>query len=203
MSRKRKQTPSRAFICFLGLLGALGFIDYLQTKSIYLVLGGIVAGLVALIVKVARQDVTPVSPKIIEFESKPRPRVKVNKTELLDVLKKLDPYDFERYIAKLYKELGYKVEQTSRTNDGGKDIILKKDGIVYFVECKRYTDKTVGRPELQKLIGACSPVGAKPIFVTTSRYNQNALKYARESGVQLIDGAGILRMAERLEKERA
>lgn len=35
----------------------------------------------------------------------------------------MSPYEFETYIAKLFENIGYDVEQTPASNDGGKDII--------------------------------------------------------------------------------
>ena len=43
----------------------------------------------------------------------------------------MDPFKFEDYIAAIYKKLGYSVEQTKKTGDGGKDIIIKKGGKTY------------------------------------------------------------------------
>lgn len=50
---------------------------------------------------------------------------------------------FEEVMAEIYNRLGYKVELTKATRDGGKDIILRKPDIlgdfIYYVECKRYS----------------------------------------------------------------
>ncbi len=50
---------------------------------------------------------------------------------------------FEEVMAEIYNRLGYKVELTKATKDGGKDIILRKPDIlgdfVYYVECKKYS----------------------------------------------------------------
>ena len=44
----------------------------------------------------------------------------------LSDLKRMRPFKFEDYIAKLYKNMGYSVKQTKRTGDGGKDMIALK-----------------------------------------------------------------------------
>ena len=57
--------------------------------------------------------------------------------------------------------MGYDVEQTPYTNDGGRDAVAQKDGRVFLIECKRYAaDRTVGRPELQKLFAAMTEANA-------------------------------------------
>lgn len=54
-------------------------------------------------------------------------------------IRALSPIAFEEYMANLFIKYGYEVEQTPPTNDGGKDLILKYDGVKYYVECKHFT----------------------------------------------------------------
>lgn len=44
--------------------------------------------------------------------------------------------DFEYFVAFIFKCLGYKVNVTQASRDGGKDLIIKKDGITTYVELK-------------------------------------------------------------------
>ena len=50
--------------------------------------------------------------------------------------------------------MGYEVQITSKTNDLGKDLILKKNNQITYVECKRFSKTKVSRPTIQKFIGA-------------------------------------------------
>lgn len=88
---------------------------------------------------------------------------------------------FEQFIAKQFKVKNFKVILTPRTNDGGKDIIIEKNSIKTYIECKYWnSNKTIGREEIQKLAGAAMMDGVKnAIFITTSTYNENALETAR------------------------
>lgn len=66
-----------------------------------------------------------------------------------ETLYQLEDRDFEVVMAEIYNKLGYKVELTKATRDGGKDIIIRKPEIlgdfIYYVECKKYsTNKHVG-----------------------------------------------------------
>ena len=113
----------------------------------------------------------------------------------LEELRRLDPYEFEKVVGDYYRDCGYTVQQTKRTGDGGKDLIMYKGGQIYFVEVKRYgKSHPVDRPLIQKLVGACHPNNAKGIFVTTSRFTQGAIDEAHRSGIQLIDGDQFIRM---------
>ena len=54
----------------------------------------------------------------------------------------LSPREFEKIIAELFKKLGYEVELTKQTRDGGVDIyIAEKTDLgkfLFLVECKHY-----------------------------------------------------------------
>lgn len=113
----------------------------------------------------------------------------------LEELRRLDPYQFEKVVGDYFRDCGYVVQQTKRSNDGGKDLIMYKGGQIYFVEVKRYgKSHPVDRPLIQKLVGACHPNNAKGIFVTTSRFTQGAIAEAHRSGIQLIDGDQFIKM---------
>lgn len=88
---------------------------------------------------------------------------------------------FEQFVAKQFKRKNFKVILTPRTNDGGKDIIIDKNGIKTYVECKYWnSNKSIGREEIQKLAGAAMMDGVRnALFITTSTYNKNAFETAK------------------------
>ena len=113
----------------------------------------------------------------------------------LEELRRLDPYEFEKVVGDYFRDCGYTVQQTKRSNDGGKDLIMYKGGQTYYVEVKRYAkSKPVDRPLIQKLVGACHPNNAKGIFVTTSRFTKGAIDEAHRSNIELIDGDQFIRL---------
>jgi HJR/Mrr/RecB family endonuclease len=95
--------------------------------------------------------------------------------------KKILSYDgreFEVFCSNLFTMKGYNCELTQQTNDGGKDLILDKK---IYVELKAWNDKPIGRPEIQKLIGACLASNIQECyFICTGTYNKNALEYAKQ-----------------------
>ena len=113
----------------------------------------------------------------------------------LSDLKRMHPFKFEDYIAKLYKNMGYSVKQTKRTGDGGKDMIATKNGQTYFVECKRYSDP-VNVHKMRDFVGACVLGGKdiKGIYVTTSSFTNDAKSAANRIGIQMIDGNKLMSM---------
>lgn len=93
-------------------------------------------------------------------------------------IRDMNPRDFEVFIANIFSDNGYSAKVTQYTGDGGKDIVIKKNGITCYVECKHW-ESAVGRPELQKLVGAA--VGSNVsdlIFISTGGFNVNAINYA-------------------------
>lgn len=104
-----------------------------------------------------------------------------------------DPYGFEQFCVDLYRKLGYTGRATRKTSDGGYDFVVSKDGVKTIGECKLYgKSTTVGRPDLQKLYGANATVKAKNlVFITTNTFTPEARQYAREAGIEIIDGKGL------------
>ena len=96
-----------------------------------------------------------------------------------------DPFAFEEYCAALFRAMGKRARTTPRTNDGGYDVIVSDDnGLNGIVECKCYApDSKVGRPLLQKLVGACMAYPIRLdylIFVTTSDFSEEARTFAHD-----------------------
>ena len=108
------------------------------------------------------------------------------------------PTEFEQVCAELFKKMGYVCYVTPKTNDGGFDIFLQKGKETGIVECKCYGKKhRVGRPEIQKLVGANVIAEAQNLlFVTTSDFTPEAQIYAEKSGVTLISGQDFLKMLQ-------
>ncbi|MGA9062027.1 MAG: restriction endonuclease [Terracidiphilus sp.] len=101
----------------------------------------------------------------------------------------MGPREFEDAIAKVFRKLGYRVNQTVYVGDGGKDAIAWKDKKKYVIECKRYgIHSATGRRDLQILLAAKHDVEAdSAIFVTTGRLTAPAIAYADENDVQCYD----------------
>lgn len=108
-----------------------------------------------------------------------------------------DPYGFEEFTARWFATKGYRAEVTPKSGDAGIDVNAVKNGVHYRVQCKCYSpDRKVGRPDIQKLVGACAGTGAKPVFVTTADYSLPAIRYAKEHGVVLYAGSDLISKSE-------
>lgn len=58
---------------------------------------------------------------------------------------------------------------------------------VVYVQAKRYTDKAVGRPDIQGFVGALQGAQASHgVFITTSRFTPDAKIFAERVNVRLV-----------------
>jgi|SRR6056297_1201868 len=120
------------------------------------------------------------------------------KSELLDKLKELDPYYFEKVILILLKEMGYgDFIETSKSGDGGIDGIINEDKLgleKIYTQAKLYTENKVREKDIRNFIGAMSGDTTKGVFITTSSFDNSAIKKAREAHhtIILIDGAKLV-----------
>ena len=116
------------------------------------------------------------------------------KTELLERLKEVDPFYFERVILKLLKEMGYgEFVETKKTGDGGIDGIINEDKLgleKIYTQAKRYNENKVREKDIRNFIGAMSGDTTKGVFITTSSFDEGAVRKAREAHhtIVLIDG---------------
>jgi restriction system protein len=113
-------------------------------------------------------------------------------------------FDLEGYEVKLNSEIGPHGEALA---DGGVDLIVKKDGKTYVVQCKQWRTELVGVDVVRQTLGAKLVEGADgAIVVTSGEFSRQAsdLKEKRED-LELWDGAGIVsklkQHEERLKKE--
>jgi restriction system protein len=106
---------------------------------------------------------------------------------------------FERLVVELLVKMGYggsrreAARAVGQTGDGGIDGIIDEDRLgldTIYVQAKRW-ENPVGRPEIQKFVGALMGKRArKGIFITTSRFSSEAMEYVKniDFKVVLIDG---------------
>jgi restriction system protein len=120
------------------------------------------------------------------------------KSELLDRLKTIDPFYFERVILTLLGKMGYGESiETSKTGDGGIDGIVNQDKLgleKIYIQAKRYNENKVREKEIRNFIGAMSGDTTKGVFVTTSEFDQQAIKKAHDAHhtIILIDGKRLV-----------
>ena len=120
------------------------------------------------------------------------------KSELLEKLKEIDPYYFEKVILILLKSMGYgDFIETSKSGDGGIDGIINEDKLgleKIYTQAKRYNENKVREKDIRNFIGAMSGDTSKGVFITTSTFDDAAVQKAKEAhhSIILIDGAKLV-----------
>ncbi len=120
------------------------------------------------------------------------------KTELLEKLREIDPYYFEKVILILLKKMGYgDFIETSKSNDGGIDGVINEDKLgleKIYTQAKRYNENKVREKDIRNFIGAMSGDTSKGVFITTSTFDNSAIKKAQEAhhSIILIEGAKLV-----------
>lgn len=116
------------------------------------------------------------------------------KNDLLEKLKTIDPYYFEKVILILLKKMGYgEFIETSKSGDGGIDGIINEDKLgldKIYIQAKRFSENKVREKDIRNFIGAMSGDTNKGVFVTTSLFDSGAIEKAKNAHhkIILLDG---------------
>lgn len=125
----------------------------------------------------------------------------IEKTKLLEKLKQMPAKKFECFIKDFMVALHYGEGVVTRyTNDGGIDAIIYQDELrlnKIYLQAKRFTNTTVGSPEVQAFSGAMDTNAKYGVFITTSEFTRAAIDYVRQiasnkvivlvSGKEMVD----------------
>ena len=127
--------------------------------------------------------------------------------DLLENLKSVSPEKFEHIVLEVLAAMGYggggirSMQGVPRGPDGGIDGRINEDKLgldQIYVQAKRYSDNSVGRPTVQSFTGAMDGGGcSKGIFVTSSRFTEDARTFAgglTTKRLKLIDGTEFAKL---------
>ncbi len=114
------------------------------------------------------------------------------------LLKELEGFRFEHFVAHLLEAMGYRTQVTQAVGDGGFDVIAHRDPLgleppIIKVQCKR-TVSSIGAPEVQKLTGTLAPGGSElGLFVTLGAYSKDAQNLGRtRQDLRLVNGTELV-----------
>jgi restriction system protein len=123
-------------------------------------------------------------------------------SEIVQRVRNLSPKFLEVVVLELLHAMGYgasesSIEHVGGPGDEGVDGIIHQDSLGLqriYVQAKRYkAENSIGRPDIQKFVGALAGQGANGgVFITTSSFSADAKDYASKNlnaRVVLIDGA--------------
>jgi HJR/Mrr/RecB family endonuclease len=131
-----------------------------------------------------------------EADRTPEP---INTTaELLQQLRSIDWFQFEKVVGHMYLKLGYDVTRRGGANpDGGIDLIIQKDGQSGAVQCKHWKAWKVDVRTVREFLGALTDAGIqKGKLITLRGYTGEAKQLAEKHGIENVNETGLTRMIE-------
>lgn len=113
-----------------------------------------------------------------------------------DPLRDIDWFQFEKLMALLFQRERYRVDRRGGAQpDGGVDLELSRDGLRTAVQCKHWKTQRVGVREVREFLGAIAAGRFDcGILVTTNRCTIEALTFARENCIEILDGQSVTRL---------
>ena len=109
--------------------------------------------------------------------------------------------DFECLVGSMFRADGFTVGEPGRDGaDGGVDLRLTKVGQTTIVQCKRWRTYKIGVSPIRELYGVLMAEKAdRAVFITSGGYTREALDFARDKPIDLIDGAQLATMLKRFQ----
>jgi hypothetical protein len=110
---------------------------------------------------------------------------------------KMSGFEFEGFLSKLFRKMGYSVIQTKLSGDQGADLIIEQSKKKTVVQAKCYSGK-IGNKAIQEVVASIKHYNAADgIVVTNSHFTSSAVKLADSNGVRLIDRDKLKELIEK------
>ena len=107
-------------------------------------------------------------------------------------LKLMSGYEFEDFIAELFRRWGYQTSTTKKSGDQGVDVLAEKNGELIAIQTKCYTHP-VGNKAVQEIVAGLKFYHAKiGLVVTNSCFTSSAKELAEANNIVLWDGVTVL-----------
>jgi restriction system protein len=121
---------------------------------------------------------------------------KFNALASIEHIRQLSWRQFESIVGEAFRRRGYAVTENAVDGpDGGIDLVLRKDGAKFYVQCKQWKLTKVGVKPIRELYGVITAGDAAGgFFVASGEYTEDARDFARKSAIELIDGSTLAEM---------
>ncbi len=125
--------------------------------------------------------------RIANYNHCKREYIEYKKRITRDFWLNLSPYKFESEVAGVFRKNGYESYVTKGSGDGGIDIVLKKCGERYAVQCKHHKNRNIGPAPIRELYGAMKANNFDGgFFVSLCGYSENAKIEAAIMNITLL-----------------
>ena len=103
---------------------------------------------------------------------------------------------FEAVCETLFAQAGFDAQTQSHGADGGVDIWLysrNAEGPAAVVQCKHWNGRQVGVKQVREFYGVmASHQLTRGTYATTSAFTDDALRFAKQNGINAMDGSALL-----------
>ncbi|MSS71389.1 MAG: ATP-dependent helicase [Candidatus Latescibacteria bacterium] len=119
----------------------------------------------------------------------------------IDSFSDMSGREFEVWTVNLFRRLGFAVELTQASRDGGIDLMCRSRDVigietVLCVQCKNYSS-ALGVEPVRALVG-CLPSGARGVMVCPSGFTSEAMRFGVLKGVQMMDAKSLASLVQRM-----
>lgn len=103
----------------------------------------------------------------------------------MDAIDEMSGQEFERFLARLFRRLGYAVDHVGRGGgDYGADLVIEKNRFRIAVQAKNYDRNRVGNDAVQQAIAGAAYYGcSQAMVVTNARFTPAAREQASNSTI--------------------
>jgi len=114
----------------------------------------------------------------------------------LDSLRGLSWRQFELLVGEAFRRQGYAVQETGLGGaDGGIDLLLRKEGKLTLVQCKRWKTQRVDVKVVREMFGLLAHHQASAVkIIAVGAYTADAQRFATGKPIELITGTALLEM---------
>lgn len=120
----------------------------------------------------------------------------------IETIRQLHWRNFEELVAEAYRRQGYRVTEGGFGADGGIDLELRKGEEHVLVQCKQWKAQKVGVSVVREMFGVLTASDAdKVIVICSAKFTQQAIDFASDKPVTLIDGNELLSLIHEVQTE--
>lgn len=111
-------------------------------------------------------------------------------TGLHDDFRTYDPYEFEEFVAKLFRNMEYEAHTTSSSGDFGIDVVAENGEEKVVIQVKKFSPgNVISLQPVQRTLGAIPFFEAdRAIFITTSSFTRSAREVEIKGNIELWNG---------------
>lgn len=177
----------------LGIIITLfGYMDEYTTDFLYFGYSLIVVSIVSLIIYIAR---------IIQNKSREKKLQEAILNSNISQIDKLNPYDFEEWVARLMRLLGHNAKTTKKSGDYGLDVIAEKDYKKIGIQVKKF-NQPVGIKAVQEVLSGITYYDCSEGWVITSAnsFTNAAINLANKNNIRLFTRNDLALLLHRLQQ---